>query len=239
MSAEGEDKQSLTHVTISVVMPVLNEEKSLRKTLTALKISANEELIVVDGGSTDATVALAHEFTEKVFVTRKGRGHQMNHGAGKAGGDLLLFLHADCLLPPRGFDLIREALSDRRVAAGAFDLRIDHPGRHFRLIGAVANLRSRFTSIPYGDQGLFVRASLFRELGGFADLPLMEDIEISRRLKKTGRVIFLRQPVLTSPRRWLKEGPVYTTLRDWTIALAYRFLNVSPHRLINYYKDVR
>ncbi|MHB8880824.1 MAG: TIGR04283 family arsenosugar biosynthesis glycosyltransferase [Thermodesulfovibrionales bacterium] len=239
MSTEEKDIKSPSDVSISVIMPVLNEEKNLRKTLTALRISANEELIVVDGGSTDATVALAQDFTEKVFATRKGRGHQMNHGAGMAGGDILLFLHADCLLPPQGFDLIREALRDRSVAAGAFDLRIDHPARHFRLIEAVANLRSRFTSIPYGDQGLFIRASLFRELGGFADLPLMEDIEISRRIKKTGRVIFLRPPVLTSPRRWLKEGPVYTTLRDWTIAVAYRFLNMSPHRFMRYYRDVR
>ncbi len=220
-------------------MPVLNEGKILHDTLSALKLSNNEELIVVDGGSTDETVSVANEFAEKVFITRSGRGHQMNYGAERSDGDLLLFLHADCVLPDEGFKIIREVLKDNSVAAGAFDLRITHSELWFRIIEFGANLRSRVTSVPYGDQGLFMSKDVYNRIGGFADIPLMEDIEISGRLKKKGRIVFVRPAIRTSPRRWFKEGLICTTLRDWAIALSYTFLKVSPQRLIKYYKDVR
>lgn len=163
----------------------------------------------------------------------------MNFGAGKAGGDLLLFLHADCILPDDAFTFIRDTLNNRDVAAGAFALRIDHPGFGFRLIASMANIRSRLTSLIYGDQGLFLRKEVFKHIGGFAEIPLMEDIEISRRLKKEGKIVFIHPPVTASPRRWVKEGMLYTTLRDWTIALLYTFFKVSPERLIKHYKEVR
>lgn len=228
-----------SHITVTIVIPVLNEEKNLHETLQSLNLTHNEELIVVDGGSTDGSVSIAQRFTDKVFVTKKGRGNQMNVGAEKAEGNILLFLHADCILPAGAFDMICQALQNNTVAAGAFDLSIDHPSFRFRIIEFGANLRSHVTAIPYGDQGIFMSKETFNRIGGYADIPLMEDIELLRRLKKIGRIVFISPPIKTSPRRWLKEGPVYTTLRDWTIALSYRFLNVSPERLIKHYKDIR
>lgn len=229
----------IKHMMISVVMPVLNEGSSLRTTLSCLPLTEKEELIIVDGGSDDATVSIAQEFTQKVIRSGKGRACQMNAGAEKASGDLLLFLHADCILPDKGFDLIRSVLCRPSAAAGAFDIRIDHPGLSFRIIERAANLRSRLTSVPYGDQGLFMKLETFCSLRGFADLPLMEDIEIGRRLSRLGRIVFLRPPIRTSPRRWLKEGLVYTTLRDWTLAASFTLLKRPPGDLVKYYKDVR
>ncbi len=163
----------------------------------------------------------------------------MNFGAGKAGGKILLFLHADCILPDNGFTLIRDALGNGDIAAGAFSLRIDHPGFGFKLIESVANIRSRMTSLIYGDQGMFLRKKVFDYIGGFADIPLMEDIEISRRLRKEGKIVFIKPPITASARRWLKEGLIYTTLRDWTIAFSYTFIKISPEKLIKHYKEVR
>lgn len=202
-------------------------------------MSGNEELIIVDGGSSDKTVSIAREFTTKVFEAKTGRASVMNFGAGKATGDVLLFLHADCILPENGFTLIRDVLSNRNIAAGAFSLRIDYPGFGFRLIESVANIRSRMTSLIYGDQGMFLRKDMFDHIGGFAGIPLMEDIEISRKLRKQGKIVFIKPPITASPRRWLKEGMIYTTLRDWTIAFSYTFFKISPERLIKHYKEVR
>ncbi len=224
---------------ITVIMPVLNEEIVLDDTLSSFNLTDREELIVVDGGSTDKTVSIAHKFTDKVYVTKRGRGHQMNFGAKRAYGEILLFLHADCILPNEGFSIIRNVIEDKGISAGAFDLSIVHPQFRFRIIEYCANLRSRITSIPYGDQGLFMKQEVFNQLGGFPDIPLMEDIEISKGLKRIGKIVFVRPPIKTSPRRWLKEGPVFTTLRDWAIAVSFAFFKVSPHKLIKYYEDVR
>lgn len=220
-------------------MPVFNEAKKLHDTLGRLRLSDCEELIVVDGGSNDGTMSAARNFTDKVYVTKTGRASVMNFGAKKAGGDILLFLHADCVLPDDGFKIIRETLSDDNIAAGAFYLCIDNPNLVFRIIESAANLRSRTTSLLYGDQGIFLRREVFDRIGGYAEIPLMEDIEISRRLKKTGKIVLTLPPIKASPRRWLKEGALYTTLRDWSIAFSYTFLKVSPEKLIKYYGDVR
>jgi rSAM/selenodomain-associated transferase 2 len=224
---------------ITLVMPVLNEEIVLNETLSSLHLTDREELIVIDGGSADNTVSVAQKFTDRIYITKRGRGHQMNFGAGKADGDILLFLHADCILPTEAFGMIRNVLKDKRISAGAFDLSIVHPQLRFRIIEYGANLRSRVTCIPYGDQGLFMKREVFDQLGGFPDIPLMEDIEISKGLKRIGKIVFVRPPIKTSPRRWLKEGPVFTTLRDWAIAVSFAFFKVSPYRLTKYYEDVR
>jgi len=220
-------------------VPVLNEAKVLRDTLGRLTLSGNEELIVVDGGSVDRSMLIASEFTEKVFQAKTGRANVMNFGAKKAAGEILLFLHADCILPFNAFHIIRETLRSGPIAAGAFTLGIAHPGLCFRLIEWGTNLRAWLTSLIYGDQGMFMRKETFDRLGGFADIPLMEDIEISLRLKKTGKIVFLKPSITASPRRWLKEGIIYTTQRDWFNAFSYTFLKVSPEKLVRRYKDVR
>lgn len=225
--------------SISIIMPVLNEQEALKKNLPLLGLTPEEELIVVDGGSHDQSLDAARGFTVKVFQSKKGRAAQMNFGAQKAEGGVLLFLHADCVLPGGAFDLIRRALSVMGVSACAFDIAIDHPDLCFRVIERGANMRSRTTGIAYGDQGIAIKRELFMAMGGYADLPLMEDIEISRRLKKEGKLVFLKPPMLTSPRRWLREGLVATTLRDAALALSYGVFGVSPRRLKKYYTDVR
>ncbi len=220
-------------------MPVRNEAQNLRNTLGRLRLSENEELIIVDGGSSDETISVAREFTSNVFETKTGRARVMNYGADKASGDVLLFLHADCILPENGFHIIRKNIHDRTIAAGAFFLRIAHPGSGFRIIEFAANIRSRLTLLLYGDQGMFLRKEVFNRTGGFADIPLMEDIEISKRLKKEGRIIFINPPIQASPRRWIREGLLYTTVRDWYIACLYTLFKISPEKLIRHYKEVR
>jgi len=224
---------------ISVIMPVINEAKVLRDTLGRMNLSSDEELIVIDGGSTDETLNIANKFTGNVFVAKTGRASVMNYGAEKAEGAILLFLHADCILPVQGFKIIRETLKEKGTAAGGFYLSIDQQGPGFRLIEYMSNIRSRFTSLIYGDQGMFLRKDIFDKLGGFKDIPLMEDIEISRRLGKMGRIALVKPPIKTSPRRWVEEGAVYTTLRDWAISFSYSFLGIPPDKLIKHYKNVR
>lgn len=224
---------------ISVIVPVLNEEQTLADTLSSIPRSLPHEIIVVDGGSEDRTASVAAEFTDCVVTTSRGRAVQMNHGAELARGEYLLFLHADCKLPKSALEMICEVLSMRGVVAGAFDLAIDHPSFRFRIIEFGANARSRLTSVPYGDQGLFLRKDVFSGVGGFPVLPIMEDIAIARKLKKCGRIVFVRHPISASPRRWLKEGVFYTTFRDWGMALSYSLFNVSPDVLKRYYEDVR
>jgi rSAM/selenodomain-associated transferase 2 len=224
---------------ISIIMPVYNEAKGLAATLDVLTLSLDEELIVVDGGSTDATVSIAQQYTEKTYTAKTGRASVMNYGAQHAEGNVLLFLHADCQLPGNAFQLIRDILKDRSIAAGAFHLAIEHEGWAYRLIEYMARLRSRCTGMLYGDQGMFLRKEVFDRIGGFADIPLMEDIEISQRLKKEGRVVFADASITASARRWIDEGVVFTTLRDWAIAFLYTFMKVSPEKLIRHYGDSR
>ncbi len=164
----------------------------------------------------------------------------MNAGAEAASGDVLLFLHADCVLPPEGFKIIGETLRVNEVSAGGFYIGIEHPSFTFRVIEHFANLRSAVTRLIYGDQCLFLRKKTFNSIGGFKNIPLMEDIEISQRLKRAGKIKFVKSPpVMTLPRRWLAEGPVYTTLRDWAIAVSYTIFKASPKRLVKHYEDIR
>jgi rSAM/selenodomain-associated transferase 2 len=226
-------------MTISVIIPVLNEEDTIRTTLSSLNVSSEEEIIVIDGGCDDSTVSIAREFTEKVYSTERGRGRQLKYGAGKATGDILLFLHADCILPDNAFSLVRDVMSNYRYSMGAFNLGIDHSSFCFRIIELGANLRSWITRVPYGDQGMFMRRDDYEKVGGFCDIPLMEDVDLAKRLKKVGRVKFVKDAIMASPRRWLKEGLLYTTLRDWKLALSYAFLDAKPDELLKEYKDVR
>ena len=159
----------------------------------------------------------------------------MNTGAAAASGRILLFLHADTTLPGNAFSLAERLLEDGHLAGGAFDLALDEPAPVFRLIGRAASLRSRLTRVPYGDQAIFVRAGLFRSLGGYREIPLFEDVDFMRRLKRGNLAIgFIDSPVVTSARRWKKEGVVRATLRNWALGAAY-LAGVSPERLAGFY----
>lgn len=223
---------------ISIVIPVLNEEKSIAETVAALMPLKPHELIIVDGGSSDRTHEICSRLDVTVLSSPRGRGLQMNHGARQATGDVLLFLHADTRLPGSSIDDIRGALRNPQCVGGRFDVQLD--GVHWMLgvIGAMISMRSRMSRVATGDQGIFVRRGIFAELGGYPDIPLMEDVAFSRALKRRGAVACLRSRVITSARRWEKQGIWRTILRMWLLKLLY-LVGVSPVRLKRYYGDAR
>jgi rSAM/selenodomain-associated transferase 2 len=223
---------------ISVIVPVLNEEKSIAETLQTLQQLKPDELIVVDGGSTDGTREICQRLGVELYLSRPGRARQMNFGAQRATGDVLLFLHADTRLPPSAFDDIRTALQDRKVLGGRFDIQLDNPRPLLKLIGFMISLRSRLSKVGTGDQAIFVRREIFRELGGYPDIPLMEDVALSRALKRRGTVACLRSRVVSSARRWETDGIGRTILKMWTLKTLY-LLGISPVRLKRYYGDTR
>ncbi|MEY3827758.1 MAG: hypothetical protein RLZZ148_2579 [Cyanobacteriota bacterium] len=222
-------------IKISIIIPVFNEAKILGKSLENLGSDGDIEVIVVDGGSTDKTVRLAQKSPVKVVVSpRPGRAYQMNLGAQMAQGEVLLFLHADTQLPPDYPQLILTSLSDNRAIAGAFCLTIASQERIFRLVEMGVNWRSRFLSLPYGDQAIFLKAKTFQEMGGYNNLPIMEDFDLIQRLKKLGKISIISTPVLTSARRWQRLGIFKTTLINQMIILGY-WLGISPARLARWY----
>lgn len=222
---------------LSIIIPTLNEAPVLGPTLEKAAASS-AEIVVVDGGSTDGTVSIAQQYTAGIFISPPGRGAQQDCGARRATGDVFLFLHADTRVPP-GFDrLIRHALQVPRVVFGAFRLRIVPSSFLLDGIALMANLRSRFLKMPYGDQGLFVRRSTYIQVGGFRHWPLMEDVDFVRRLNRVGAFRLVRRPVETSARRWEQENPVFTTIRNWSLMIRY-FLGVSPHALARHYGNPR
>jgi rSAM/selenodomain-associated transferase 2 len=217
---------------LSIIVPVLNESETIGaqlRTLVPLR-SEGAEVIVVDGGSHDGTPVQAREGADRVLVAERGRASQMNAGAAAAAGEILLFLHADTRLPADADDLVRQAFADRERVWGRFDVRID--GRHalLGLVAALMNQRSRLTGIATGDQAIFVTRQAFERVGGYPDMPLMEDIVLSRRLKRLSRPVCLRDRVTTSGRRWERNGVLRTILTMWRLRLAFRF-GADPRRL--------
>ena len=215
---------------ISIIIPTLNEGENIASCLASTRNASNAERIVVDGGSRDRTVEIALACGAKVLSSPVGRAKQLNVGAGAASGDLLLFLHADTHLPPGFADCMRKTIARPGVAAGAFKFHLDEISPGLRLIERIANWRSRWLQMPYGDQAIFVRSGLFREIGGFSDMPIMEDFEFIRRLQKKGRILTLPQPAITSARRWSMLGIWKTTLINELVVIAY-YLGLSPSRI--------
>jgi rSAM/selenodomain-associated transferase 2 len=222
---------------LSIIIPTFNEERSLKGPLASLA-SLPHEIIVVDGGSEDGTVELACKYASVVLESRRGRGIQQHAGACKAQGEVLLFLHADTQ-PPKGFEvMIERTLSDPKTVFGAFHLG-HHPSTAFlNLVALMANLRSLLLKIPYGDQGLFMRRSDYFRVGGFQALPIMEDVDLVKRLNKIGKFKLVKARVGTSARRYHRNGIVYTTVRNWSLIIRY-LLGQSPERLHRFYSDAR
>jgi rSAM/selenodomain-associated transferase 2 len=226
------------------IIPVLNEASTIKSTLAALAPlrARGARVVVVDGGSTDATAERARGHADAVLQASRGRAGQMNAGALHALADpavaVLAFLHADTRLPPDAERAIASACAGRPLAWGRFDVRIDGQSAALPLVATLMNLRSRLTGICTGDQCIFATRALFEALGGFAPLPLMEDVEFSRRARRVCRPAALRALAVTSGRRWDRDGVARTVLLMWRLRLAF-FLGADPARLASVYRHAR
>jgi rSAM/selenodomain-associated transferase 2 len=218
-----------------VIIPTLNEAGHIDRVLAEVTRGNRVEVIVVDGGSGDATRAQAAAHGVRVSRCPAGRARQMNQGAALAQGDLFFFLHADSRLPVGYDDIIRRTLAHDRVAAGAFSFGIDADSPGLRFIASWANLRSRCLGLPYGDQGLFLSAERFQSCGGFPDISIMEDVVMVHRLRKTGRIITVPQRIQTSSRRWERLGVLQTTLINQAIVLGF-LLGIPTEHLAFWYR---
>ncbi|HEX2055050.1 MAG TPA: TIGR04283 family arsenosugar biosynthesis glycosyltransferase [Nitrospiraceae bacterium] len=237
-------------MTISVIIPTLNEQSTLPSTLEHTFRLGFDEIIVTDGGSTDGTRDIVLRFAlsqSRDTITEcpvlavtapPGRANQMNAGAGLSRNDVLLFLHADTILPDQAKGSIIGALADRSCVGGRFDVQFDRHTTLGRIISTMMNVRSRLSGIATGDQAIFVRREVFEQMRGYRPLPLMEDIDFTRRLKKQGRIAAVRSTVTTSYRRWARQGATRTVVRMWILRLLY-WLGVSPRILSRFYTDVR
>ncbi|MDZ4734612.1 MAG: TIGR04283 family arsenosugar biosynthesis glycosyltransferase [Nitrospirota bacterium] len=233
---------------ISVIIPTLDEERTIIATLAHTASLGFDELIVVDGGSLDQTPVLVESYSRRthspahspvrLVITSCGRARQMNEGAKVSGGEILLFLHADTQLPDDAKTMIETTLADQQMVGGRFDVRFDHPSIWGTIVSRMMSWRSRLSGIATGDQALFVRRHIFEQIGGFTDMPLMEDVDFSRRLKRNGATAALTATVTTSFRRWERHGPLRTILLMWTIRFLY-WIGISPSHLVEWYKAVR
>ena len=229
---------------ISIIIPVWNESSLINATLNHLKQQSSNkhiEVIVADAHPHSSTlraieVRPSAQFVIKTDQTDRGRGIQMNYGAQLANSPILIFLHADTVLPVGAFDAVLTVLKKPKRVGGAFDLHIRSKHWGYRVIETVGSIRSRLSRLPYGDQAIFIRKSYFNLIGGFNPFPIMEDVDLMRRIKKRGdRIQIISTPVQTDPRRWEKDGLIYGTLRNWTLVLLF-LAGVSPHRLVKWYR---
>jgi len=206
---------------ISIIIPTLNEENDLESLLSSLQAYPGIEIIVTDGGSSDRTLDIARRYPARVVSGPAGRACQLNRGAGQASGDILLFLHCDTTLPEEFPVHVRNVLAQPETVAGAFRLRLNATGWAYRLIEMGANIRTRLLRLPYGDQALFIRKNNFIRAGGFPEQPLLEDLEMIRRVKRIGRIRISSEYAITSARRWRQLGTIRTTLVNQVILVGY------------------
>lgn len=220
---------------VSIIIPALNEEDSIQKLLHKLQGARKQghEVIVVDGGSNDKTVLIAESLSDHVIQFRSGRAMQMNAGASQAVYKKLWFLHADTIIPNDALEMIEETLNSNDW--GRFDIKLSGVNGIFRLIEKTINLRSRMTGVATGDQGIFLKREIFDSVNGFTELPLMEDINLSRKLKKISKPVCLKMHLITSSRRWEKNGIFSTILLMWRLRFLY-WLGVSADKLAAQYK---
>ena len=223
---------------VSIIVPTLNEELVLEKTLTQFQQLSPHELIVSDGGSDDGTRNIAGRFSHRVTTGSAGRALQMNVGADEATGDILLFLHADSRIEPESYRKMLQCMQNPKWIGGAFTLCIESGKWSLKLIALLANIRSKYFGLAYGDQGFFVRKEVFKDMNGFSPLPICEDLDFYHRLRKKGPVILLKEKAHTSPRRWIKEGILFTTARNTLIAVLFG-LGFPPHILTKWYLTIR
>jgi rSAM/selenodomain-associated transferase 2 len=222
---------------ISVIIPTLNEADRIAEVLAKTRRLGECEIVVVDGESTDETLAAA-QAADVCLSSPRGRACQQNAGAAASRGNVLLFLHADCWLEPGSFEAVRAILSDDRVVGGCFRQVIDAPGFPYRMLEWGNALRVKTCKWAYGDQGIFVRRDTFEKLGGFPNVRLMEDLYLMKRLKRAGRFALLDAGIHVSPRRWQQAGIIRQTLRNWSLVTLAQ-CGVSPDRLARFYPKVR
>lgn len=209
-------------VEVSIIIPTLNEQAYVGRAVARARAMGPKEVIVVDGGSCDATAARARARGARVITGARGRACQQNLGAHKAAGQVLLFLHADTWLPADALRQIENVMDKSHVLGGAFYQKIDHSGPAYRLLERGNAARVRWFGLPYGDQGIFMRADIFRSLGGFPNAAIMEDLLLMQRFRRLGRPALLPGPLHVSPRRWCRHGIVRQTLKNWALLAAHR-----------------
>lgn len=223
---------------LSIIIPVLDEERAIGAAIEDLGAIGPHEIIVADGGSTDRTAEIVRGSPARLVTAPRGRAAQMNEGARHATGQLLLFLHADTTLPATAKLDLESRMADPACVGGRFDIRLDSARPLLRVVGRMISLRSRLTRVATGDQAIFVRRAVFERLGGFPEIPIMEDVAFCRALKRQGRIACLRSRVVSSARRWEQHGPIKTILLMWALKLLY-LAGVSPARLKRLYSEAR
>ena len=227
-------------IEFSIIVPVFHEGRMINALigcLNRLDSGKKIEIIIVDGARKKDTLETIHNRNVVKTSSEKGRAKQMNTGASVARGEVLIFLHADTELPVHALKKIDSLLERSEYVGGAFDLGIKSDKWILKVIGKLASWRSRLNRVPFGDQAIFIRREYFNRIGGYKEIPLMEDVELMRRIKKSGDKIWIFcDRVMTSPRRWEEEGVIYCIFRNWALQMLY-FFGVSPDRLVKYYKN--